>query len=90
MKMNKKLMTKKINNIGLLVQFILAVIVIILSIISIFVNELFQFAEIVISLTLFVIAYNNQKIYKRKMFTIIYTLIGIFILISALVTLYGL
>ena len=75
---------KKINSIAILLQCLLLVITIILAIISIFINKFLYITEISMSFLLFIIAYNNSSIYKRKSFSVLYVVIGILILISSI------
>lgn len=75
----------KKNNIGLITQLILCIASVIFFIISMFEKSFFELAEIMISLTLFAMAYNNAKTYKRKYFTVIYVIFGLFLLISTII-----
>ncbi len=74
----------KDKKIGLFVQFVLCICTIIFFIVSLFEKSFFILVEVLIALTLFAMAYNNSKIYKRKYFTIVYIIFGSFILISSL------
>lgn len=75
----------KKNNIGLIAQLILCIASVICFIVSIFQKYFFNIAEIIVSLTLFIMAYNNAKTYKRKYFTVIYVVFGLFLLISTII-----
>ncbi len=77
------------KNIGLVAQFVLCIICVILFIVSMFEKYFFVFAEIAVSLTLFVMAYNNVKTYKRKYFTVVYIIFGLFLLISTLIGMFN-
>lgn len=74
----------KNKNLGLLIQLVLVICSIIFFIISLFEKTFLYLAEILVALTLFVMAYNNQKTYKRKYFTIIYIIFACFIIISTI------
>ena len=75
---------KKTNDLNFLVQVLLSVVAIIFYIISIFEKTFFNVAELFLALTLFTMAYNNHKIYKRKYFTIAYLIFGFLLLIGAI------
>ena len=72
-------MNKSINNIGMFIQVVLASAIIIMMIISIFTDILLIPLQILIIPELCVMAYNNQKIYKKKFMTFIYLAFAIFI-----------
>ena len=74
---------KKKKNIWIYLQLFLTLLVIILFILLLCKVKVVTYLRFVLALDLFVIAYNNQKIYKRKVFTVIYVLAGLFILIAA-------
>lgn len=72
------------KNIGMTIQTILMVIVVVLGITTIF-NNFFNTAfMIVMGLTLLVLAYNNHKIYKRKLFTILYLAGAVLAIVSGI------
>ena len=73
-------MNKKIDNITVFIQLYLAGLTIVALIISFYTDILYYLLYILISSILFVQAYNNQKIYKRKNMTIIYILVAILFL----------
>jgi len=54
-------------------------------IISVFTNLFYTQLQILIVPELLVMAYNNQKLYKRKYMTIIYIALALYILISLIV-----
>jgi len=70
--MKNKLEIETINQITLLLQITLSIYVVSFAIMSIFEKELFVISEILIGLLMFVIAYNNHKLYKRKYMTAVY------------------
>ncbi len=74
----------KNKNIGLFIQFILTLCSAIMLFISIFEKSFLNIVYILLSFTLFTMAYNNVKVYKRKYLTIVYIIFGILILLSML------
>lgn len=82
--MKNKLDIETIQQITMLLQIVLGIYVVSFGIASIFERDLFIISEILIGLLMFVIAYNNQKIYKRKYMTYVYFGLGIVIIVSSL------
>lgn len=82
---NDKLFIEYVTkNIGMTIQTILMVVVVVLGITTIF-NKSFNTAfMIVMGVTLLVLAYNNHKIYKRKLFTILYIAGAILAIVSGI------
>lgn len=80
----KKIDINATNQITMLLQVTLGLFVLTFAIASAFERELFIICEILVGLLMFVIAYNNQKVYKRKYMTAIYTGLGIVIIASSL------
>lgn len=76
---------KESTNVFLIAQLILSMFAIIFLIISIFEPSFYYAVEIVVSLTLIVMAYNNKTLYKRKYMTIVYGLFGIFLFVSGII-----
>lgn len=81
MKNNKK----EITNVFLIAQLILSIFAVVFLIISIFEPSFYYAVEIILALTLFVMAYNNKALYKRKYMTVIYGLFGLFLFVSGLI-----
>ena len=79
-------MRKRVDNIGMFIQLVLGVAIIIMMIISIFTNVLYTPLQILIIPELCIMAYNNQKIYKRKYMTFIYLAIALYILVSLIIS----
>lgn len=77
---------KKNNDLGFLIQAVLGVSALIFYIISIFEKSFMVAFQIILSLTLFSIAYNNHKIYKRKYFTTFYITLGVALLIGVVIS----
>lgn len=73
---------EKNNDLGLMIQFILIFWIIVFSIITLLEQAFFNGMEILISLTLLVMAYNNHKTFKRKYLTLVYILAAIIIILS--------
>ena len=92
MKENKGMNTKVINlkeysydEVGLLLQVILIELLLIFAIVNM-ISKAFEPAFYsILTMIMFVMAYNNKKIYKKKHMTLIYTVVGLFVLISTLV-----
>lgn len=73
---------KETYQLTLLFQIALIVFIISFDILSIFNKDLFIICEVLISVMMFVLAFNNQKVYKRKYMTYVYMLFGILLLVS--------
>ena len=69
---------------GINMQFIMFLLFIIFLIISIFVKGLDILLYIIMSLLLFLMSYNNYKIYKRKYMSPIYLIFGIIVLVKVI------
>ena len=80
----KKVEINVIEQITLLLQITLGIFALTFAIAACFEKQLFQISEILVGVLMFVIAYNNQKIYKRKYMTAIYLGLGIVIIASVL------
>ena len=92
MKENRGMSTKiidikeyKSDQVGLLVQTILTELVLIFGIIIIISDAFLPAFYAIISMTMFTMAYNNKKFFKRKYMTSIYVIIGLFVAITTLV-----
>ena len=79
-------MKKEVNNIGMFIQAVLGVAIVIMLIISLFTNILYTPLQILIIPELCIMAYNNQKIYKRKYMTFIYLALALYILVSLIIS----
>ena len=62
MKNNKK----EITNVFLIAQLILSIFAVVFLIISIFEPSFYYAVEVILALTLFVMAYNNKTLYKSN------------------------
>lgn len=83
-KLQNKIEMDVIHQITMLLQVALAIFLVSFAVASFFCKELYLICQIIIGLLMFVIAYNNQKIYKRKYMTAIYLGLGIVIIASSL------
>ena len=70
---------------GISLQFILAILLLIVLITGIFVKNLENIWISIMGLLLLVLSYNNHTIYKRKYMTPIYLIFGIIVLITVVV-----
>lgn len=83
-------MNKKIDELGIFLQVVLAAAVVISFITSLFIGPLLIVTYSLMSLILFVLSYNNYTIYKRKYMTVVYFIFGfIVILMTILGGIYG-
>jgi len=73
------------KEVGLLVQVVLIEEMVIFAIINLLTNVLMPAFYAVLAMLMFIMAYNNKKIFKKKNMTFIYMALGIFIIISTLV-----
>lgn len=73
------------KRLGLFIQFILLVLLIIFLIISLFIKEFTIILQYLSSLMLLIMAYNNNKFYKRKGMTPLYLIIGIIVLVITVI-----
>ena len=82
--------TFSFKNISLYIQLFLVICVFITLVASFFVkdsNLMNLILYSILSLTMFVMAYNNEKFYKRKVLTYIYCVFGVILIISIVVSL---
>ena len=73
------------KEVGLLVQVVLMELLLIFGIINIITDVFMPAFYAIIVMIMFTMAYNNQKFYKRKYMTGIYSIVGLFVLITTLV-----
>lgn len=85
----KKNKINKNNILFVNLQIILTIAVIIMFIVYMFNKKYFMWLELVLSLALLVMGYNNQVIYKRKNATILYVFVGTLLLILFILSLFG-
>lgn len=72
------------EKIGLILQLLLLIVLIIFGILYLLGKTEFIILESIIVLLLFIMAFNNKCTFKKKNMTILYLMIGIFMLISIL------
>ena len=72
------------KEVGLLVQVVLMELLLIFGIINLISNIFMPVFYAIIVMIMFTMAYNNKKIYKRKHMTEIYSVVGVFVLITTL------
>ena len=87
--MQQLLEKESVNNTSLFVQVIVLVLLVIISISSLFVKEFAVSVKALLAMLLLTMAYNNYFIFRRKGFTIIYSLVGVFFMIVAVLEAYG-
>ena len=75
------------NEVSLLTQVILTELLIIFGIISIFTSIFMPVFYVIISLLMFNMAYNNVKFFKKKYMTIVYIIIGLYVLVATIMEL---
>ena len=78
--------TRKLTAVEI-VQLILLLLLIIVGIITFFIREIMPAVFIIFSLLLFIMAWTNYKIRKRKTIAVLYVIFGILTAISAILEL---
>lgn len=81
-------MKTRVDNIWMFIQVVLGAAIIIMMLISIFTNVLYIPLQILIIPELCVMAYNNQKIYKKKFMTFLYLILAFYILATLIIGLF--
>lgn len=79
---NKMKRKSLFTDLNIFLQMILSVCVLIMGIFSLFEKELWIVVEGILGVLMFLLAYNNQKVYKRNFMTYGYFLFGLFIMIN--------
>ncbi len=69
------------KKIGLYLQGIITLLAVVFAVIAIFNREMVTVIQVLLGLDLFVMAYNNLVLFKRKLFTILYIIGGVFVLV---------
>lgn len=80
-KLYKQYLLKKI---GMTIQTVFVLCLVLFGVLSIFNSKMLKFLNLSLGLSLLSMAYNNYIIYKRKLFTLIYLIVGIIVLIAAI------
>lgn len=84
--MNKNINKKvKTGEISVLIQTVLAIATISFAVMTLYIVELIPLMEFFLALLMFVMAYNNKTIIKRKYLTVIYIIVGALALLSAII-----
>ena len=83
--MKKEKTNKIINSILINLQVVCTVVAIILFIIFIFKREVWIYLGLLLGFSLFLMAYNNYVIYKKKYMTIIFTIMGLLFVVYSIV-----
>lgn len=76
-------------HVSLLAQAVCVIGVLTISILAIFENSFTIPVEVLVGLTLLIMAYNNVKLFKRKGFTTIYIVFGLISLIVGILGYFG-
>ena len=91
MKENKSIKAKIVDlasyssdDVGLLVQVVLIELLIIFAVINLITNIFMPAFYAILAMLMFSMAYNNQKVYKRKYMTIVYLAVGIFVTVATI------
>ena len=78
------------NILGINIQIVLTILVCVFTLIGFFVNSwYFIIMRILIGLDLFIMAFNNERVYHNKKLTIIYIVIGVLMIIYGLLNIFG-
>ena len=77
------------NILGINIQIVVTIIVAVLGVLSLFLKQLFPFFQLAMSMDLFLLAYNNHKVYQRKKITLMYIVCGIILILFAVLLLLG-
>ncbi len=92
MKENRGMNTKIIDlreyssdEVGLLAQVVLIELLLIFAIINLITDIFMPAFYAILSMIMFVMAYNNKRVYKKKYMTTIYVIVGLFVAITTLV-----
>lgn len=79
-----------VYHVSLLAQTVCVIGILAISILAIFENSFTVPIEVLVGITLFIMAFNNAKMYKRKGLTIIYIIFGIISFITGIHGYFGL
>ncbi len=73
------------KKIGLYLQGIFTLLAIVFAIVSIFNNDFIIVIQMLLGLDLLAMAYNNQVLYKRRLFTILYVVAALVVIVMSLI-----
>lgn len=65
------------NQTSMLIQIVCAIIIMLEAVLSVIDDSFSSCVQMLVGVTLMVMAYNNHKIYKRKYLTLVYTIFGL-------------
>ena len=77
------------NILGINVQIVVTVIAGILGILSVFFERFFPFFQLAMGIDMFLLAFNNSRVYRRKNLTIIYIVCGILLILFSILIFFG-
>lgn len=78
-----------VYHVSLLAQTVCVIGILAISILAIFENSFTVPIEVLVGITLFIMAFNNAKLYKRKGLTIIYIIFGVISFITGILGYFG-
>lgn len=78
-----------VYHVSLLAQMVCVIGILAISILAIFENSFTVPIEVLVGITLFIMAFNNAKMYKRKGLTIIYIIFGIISFVTGIFGYFG-
>ena len=73
------------DEVGLLVEVVLIELLLIFAIINLVTNIFMPAFYAILAMIMFVMAYNNKRIYKKKYMTSVYVIVGLFVAITTIV-----
>lgn len=79
---------KSIDSLGLLIQLTISIFLVAFTFAALLISELVVIPTLLLSMLMFVMAYNNQKTFKRKYATALYIVAGVIAAISAIYQLF--
>ena len=77
------------NILGINIQIVVTIIVAIMGVLSLFLKRFFPFFQLAMAIDLFLLAYNNHKVYHRKNITLMYIGCGVSLILFAILLLLG-
>ncbi len=85
----KKKIINEFNILGVNMQIVITIAVLIFGGIYLFTKRFRSVFEILMAMDLFIMAYNNERIYHKRRATILYITFGILLLVFAILSLVG-
>ncbi len=77
------------NIMGINIQIIVTIVVLVFGILTLFFEKYFPLFQFSMGIDLLLLAYNNEKVYRRKHLTIIYTIIGVLLIVFSIFVFLG-